>query len=176
MLAKLFAVDSIWAEQKNEVYQLDCDYQYFRVILNYLRHNELIIDDNVSKRGVFVLARYFQIQKLIDLLEPYVGDTIEWMTVLEDDFSGPIDEKKWTVDNSRKEAKINDNIYGQLILINRAALITIQQYPPRVRITGVWKFADTEDSLHIFTRCDGEFGDTGRTMESGIEFFCHETK
>jgi len=176
MLAKLFNGDSSWSEQYTDVYQLDCDHRYFRVILNYLRHNELIVDENISKRGVLVLARYFQIQRLIELLEPYYGDSIEWMTVLEDDFSTPIDEKKWTVDTSRKEAKINDNIYGQLVLINRAALITVQQYPPRVRITGVWKFSDQEDSLHIFTRCDGQFGENGRTMESGLEFFCNETE
>jgi len=47
----------------------------------------------------------------------------------------------------------------------------VQQYPPRVRITGIWKFADQEDSLHIFTRSDGQFGENGRTMETGIEFF-----
>jgi len=171
MLAKLFNGDSAWSEQYTDVYQLDCDHRYFRVILNYLRHNELIVDENISKRGVLVLARYFQIQRLIELLEPYYGDSIEWMTVLEDDFSTSIDEKKWIVDTSRKEAKINDNIYGQLVLINRAALITVQQYPPRVRITGVWKFSDQEDSLHIFTRCDGQFGENGRTMEGGLEFF-----
>uniref|UniRef100_A0A6B2LAZ8 BTB domain-containing protein n=1 Tax=Arcella intermedia TaxID=1963864 RepID=A0A6B2LAZ8_9EUKA len=170
MLARLFG-GSEWSEQQSEVYRLDCDHRYFRVILNYLRHNELILEDNLSKRGILVLARYLQIQQLIALLEPFYGDSTEWSTVLEDDFSTPIDEKKWTVDTSRKEAKINDNIYGQLVLINRAALISVQQYPPRVKITGQWKFSDQEDSLHIFTRCDGQFGENGRTMETGIEFF-----
>jgi len=39
MLAKLFNGDSAWSEQYTDVYQLDCDHRYFRVILNYLRHN-----------------------------------------------------------------------------------------------------------------------------------------
>jgi len=157
--------------QNQDVYYLDCDHRYFRVILNFLRHNELIVEEGLSKRGILVLARYFQIQKLIDLLEPYYGDNIEWTTILEDHFSTTLDQSKWKLDLSRKEAKINDSIYGQLVLINRAALITVQQYPPRVRITGNWKLTDVEDSLHIFTRCNGQFGQNGRTMEHGLEFF-----
>jgi hypothetical protein len=64
----LFTMFSKKEWEKNEEYKLDCDHRYFRVVINYLRHNELIIEKNLSKQGVLSLAKFFQIQGLIDLL------------------------------------------------------------------------------------------------------------
>lgn len=34
-------------------------------------------------------------------------------------------------------------------------LITVQEFPPKLRITGRWRFIHIDDSMHVLTRCDG---------------------
>lgn len=50
-------------------YLLDCDHRYFRIVLNYLRYNELMLDGNCTREGLLVVAKYFQVRGLIDLLD-----------------------------------------------------------------------------------------------------------
>jgi len=85
MLGKMFQVNSKWST--GDPYFIDCDDRYFRVILNYLRYDELFIDPNLNARGILTLARYLQLSGLIALLEEEIGE--KWVTVVSDDFSAP---------------------------------------------------------------------------------------
>ncbi|KYQ88544.1 hypothetical protein DLAC_11268 [Tieghemostelium lacteum] len=75
VLYKMFSSESkfqISRKDANGSYLIDRDPIYFRVLLNYLRspsNTELIIDGEVSLRGVLQEAHYFHIEPLIDLIE-----------------------------------------------------------------------------------------------------------
>jgi len=72
MLAKMLSSDSMWKSRKDEngAYLLDRDPIYFGPILNYLRTAKVIIDPFISVEGVFQEAEYFQIESLIEQLQP----------------------------------------------------------------------------------------------------------
>jgi len=169
MLGKMFQVNSKWGSSE-EVHFFDCDEQYFRVILNYLRHNELLIDPNINPRGILTLARYFQISGLIYLLEEETGE--KWVTVVSDDFSAPqLEAAKWSIKLDFFDASVKQNIFKRLCLVNRATIVTRQQYEPILRIRGYLNCTDKEDSFHIFTRCDGNPSKERQCMTTGLEFF-----
>jgi len=71
VLAKMFG-DSGWrsATDSEGAYLLDRESKYFRPVLNFLRDGELIIDPDTSAEGVLREARFFNVQGIIDILEP----------------------------------------------------------------------------------------------------------
>ena len=79
MLARMFGeqdVGTTWSScvDSNGAYLMDRSPVYFEPILNYLRHDELILDSNISARGVLEEARYFGIQSLVELLEAQISE------------------------------------------------------------------------------------------------------
>ena len=45
---------------------IDCDAEYFRVILNFLRHGEISIPPGVAPRGVLAAAKYYNVQGILN--------------------------------------------------------------------------------------------------------------
>ena len=64
---------------KDGIYFLDADPLYFREILNYLRHGELVTQDSNLLRGVKKLANYLGLTELIKKLG-FTEDN-DWVTL-----------------------------------------------------------------------------------------------
>jgi len=70
LLGALFTSEN-WPSAKDENGEIvfDADPKYFRVILNFLRHGQLVLDDGLNLNGVFCTARYFQMQRLVTIIQ-----------------------------------------------------------------------------------------------------------
>lgn len=107
---------------------MDCDPKYFRVILNYLRHGEVLIDPTLDRKGVLILARYYQLTDLTNYLESSMyslepnqrGTGEKWELVFEEDFREPsLNSDKWITNTTLLDASIYPLVYGRLGLLNR---------------------------------------------------------
>jgi hypothetical protein len=118
---------------------MDCDPKYFRVnaqifelknskvVLNWLRHGEVMIDPSIEKKGVTVLAKYFQLMELAAYLESCVFVCFifyhlaeKWQLVLEETFfDSKLDSEKWNINNLLLDAAVYTQVYGKLGLLNR---------------------------------------------------------
>ena len=70
-LFRLCQEDSNLSSYKDErgAYMIDRDSKYFRPVLNYLRYGKLVIDKDVSEEGVLEEAEFYNVRKMISLLE-----------------------------------------------------------------------------------------------------------
>ena len=81
MLARMFNQDSqssnAWSSSVDDTgaYLIDRSPKYFEPLLNYLRHGELVIDSNISPKGVLEEAKFFGIESLTESLEQQIIDT-----------------------------------------------------------------------------------------------------
>lgn len=78
MLARMFSSEEQhpWCSSVDSdgAFLIDRSPFYFEPILNYLRHGELVLDKNMSSQGVLEEARFFGIQKLVEILEVKVKE------------------------------------------------------------------------------------------------------
>jgi len=51
-------------------YRIDCDPDIFAVILNWLRHGQVLLPKNMTEQAVSVVAEYFGLTPLVELLSP----------------------------------------------------------------------------------------------------------
>lgn len=75
MLARMFAPDSNIMPSdvdKDGAYLIDRSPTYFEPVLNYLRHGQLIYDNNINPEGILEEARFFGMDGLISKLEDIV--------------------------------------------------------------------------------------------------------
>jgi len=76
MLSRMFACDptSVMPSLRDSTgaYLIDRSPEYFGPILGYLRHGQLIMDRNMSPRGVLEEAKFYGITSLIQLLEAMI--------------------------------------------------------------------------------------------------------
>lgn len=75
MLARMFSQDDAMlpSNQDDEgAYMIDRSPHYFEPIINYLRHGQLILDDNISLQGVLEEAKFFSVISLVNLLESLI--------------------------------------------------------------------------------------------------------
>eukprot|EP01133_Synstelium_polycarpum_P001069 gene1069-1212_t len=158
----MFNKDYEWNHVKDEngCILIDADPRYFLVLLNYLRHGELIVEPNLNYYGVWSLARYFQIRPIIDLL----------------DFE---DITKWAInrDSTGSSFAVED---GRFKFCNRAYLISRDQFNPddgEIKLTGTWCRASHDDFFQVATRCDGlHQGSPYFEIQNGLEFnYCRGT-
>jgi len=56
----------------DQPYLFDRNPKYFEPILNYLRTGEIIFDNNINPKGILMEAKYFNIQGMIEALQPIV--------------------------------------------------------------------------------------------------------
>jgi len=68
MLFRMFSETSVWESttDPNGAYLIDRDPHYFKPLINFLRHGDMIIDRNVSVEGVIKEAEFFQVQGAIE--------------------------------------------------------------------------------------------------------------
>ena len=71
LLFRLCQVNSNLEFQKDETwaYLIDRNPSYFVPILDYLRHGNLLIDENVSEEGLLVEAEFFNMKNLMKLIK-----------------------------------------------------------------------------------------------------------
>lgn len=75
MLARMFSQDGAMLpsdQDEQGAYLIDRSPHYFEPIINYLRHGQLIIDQNVSLEGVLEEAKFFGLEALVSQLEPQI--------------------------------------------------------------------------------------------------------
>eukprot|EP01132_Coremiostelium_polycephalum_P005781 gene5781-7191_t len=176
MLSLMFKKDSTWKHARDDqgCILIDADPRYFLVILNYLRHGELIVEPNLNYYGVLTLGKYFQIKPIIDLIEYEENDATSWATILEDNFIQPdLDDSKWSInrDATNSSYSLED---GRFKLCNRVYLVSRDQFNPddgEIRVTGTWCRATLDDFFQIVTRSDGlTQGPPYFEVQNGIEF------
>ena len=54
--------------KSDEMFYIDRDPAYFAVVLNFMRHGKLHLNQGVSLRGVMEEANYFEVKELVELL------------------------------------------------------------------------------------------------------------
>lgn len=71
MLARMFEQDRLMPSEVDHTgaYLIDRSGQYFEPILNFLRSGKLIIDPSCNMEGVLEEAKFYGLQKLVDVLE-----------------------------------------------------------------------------------------------------------
>ena len=75
MLARMFSQEGAMLpsdQDEQGAYLIDRSPHYFEPILNYLRHGQLILDQNVSLEGVLEEAKFFGLEALVSQLEPQI--------------------------------------------------------------------------------------------------------
>lgn len=75
MLARMFSQEGAMLpsdQDEQGAYLIDRSPHYFEPILNYLRHGQLILDQNVSLEGVLEEAKFFGLEALVGQLEPQI--------------------------------------------------------------------------------------------------------
>lgn len=75
MLARMFSQeDSMLPSNTDDqgAYMIDRSPHYFEPIINYLRHGQLIVDDNINLQGVLEEAKFFSVMSLVSLLEAQI--------------------------------------------------------------------------------------------------------
>ncbi|GAM28388.1 hypothetical protein SAMD00019534_115640, partial [Acytostelium subglobosum LB1] len=176
MLNLMFNKDYGWNHTRDEngCILIDADPRYFLVILNYLRHGELIIEPNLNYYGVWSLARYFQIKPIVDLLEYEDNDASCWQTLMEDNvIASEMDSLRWTVNRECSGSSLMVE-EGRYKFVNRAYMITRDQYNPddgEVKLTGTWIRATNDDFFQCATRSDGmHVGAPYYEIQNGLEF------
>lgn len=80
MLAKMFGAQWSSAVDDTGAYLLDRSPEYFEVILNFLRTNEIILSPGVSPLGVYKEAKYFHVLSMLPTLKRLVDDGSRDMT------------------------------------------------------------------------------------------------
>ncbi|EGC37170.1 hypothetical protein DICPUDRAFT_150244 [Dictyostelium purpureum] len=176
MLGLMFKKDSTWkhAKDENGCILIDADPRYFLVILNFLRHGEIIIEPNLNYYGVLSLARYFGLNSLTDLIDNEDDNKNSWTSLMEENFlTSEIDHNKWAV--TREAGSSNFSLEeGRFKFINRVYLVSKDQFNPEdgeIRITGIWTKETPDDFFQICTRSDGKSqGSPYFEAKSGVEF------
>ncbi|XP_071946834.1 BTB/POZ domain-containing protein KCTD9-like isoform X2 [Antedon mediterranea] len=77
MLARMFTGNKYpWcsAVDSEAAFLIDRSPRYFEPILNYLRHGQLIIDADISPKGILEEAKFFGLQSLIQKLEKIIKE------------------------------------------------------------------------------------------------------
>ncbi|XP_023298429.2 BTB/POZ domain-containing protein KCTD9 [Lucilia cuprina] len=75
MLARMFSQEGAMLpsdQDEQGAYLIDRSPHYFEPIINYLRHGQLIVDQNVSLEGVLEEAKFFGLESLVSQLEPQI--------------------------------------------------------------------------------------------------------
>lgn len=54
--------------KSDDMFYIDRDPAYFAVVLNFMRHGKLHLDQGLSLRGVMEEANYFEVKELVELL------------------------------------------------------------------------------------------------------------
>ncbi|KAL4708517.1 hypothetical protein ACJJTC_014125 [Scirpophaga incertulas] len=80
MLARMFAEEnkSMMNPSSTDIegaFLIDRSPQYFEPILNYLRHGDIILDNNVNPRGVLAEATFYGIDSMIPHLNKLIDDS-----------------------------------------------------------------------------------------------------
>jgi len=75
-LARLCLEDKDLSSEKDETgaYLIDRDADYFRPVLNYLRHGKLVINKNISEEGVLEEAEFYNLSCLIALCQERIKE------------------------------------------------------------------------------------------------------
>ncbi|KAF2073170.1 hypothetical protein CYY_005523 [Polysphondylium violaceum] len=176
MLELMFKKDSTWKHHRddNGCILIDADPRYFLIILNFLRHGEIIVEPNLNYYGVIALARYFQLHSITDMIDNEESNSNAWVNLLEENFlTNELDIGKWTT--SKECTGSNFSIdEGFIKLVNRAYFSTKEQYNPEdgeIRISGIWIKQSPEDFFQIVTRSDGKSqGAPYFEVNNGLEF------
>ncbi|EGG13464.1 hypothetical protein DFA_11225 [Cavenderia fasciculata] len=163
MLYLMFHPQHGWNHCRDEqgAILVDADPRYFLVILNFLRHGELIVEPHLNYYGVWSIARYFQIKPIMDLLDIEDNDQSSWLTLLEDNFMAPdMDTTKWAVNRD-----------------SLGSAYDLEDEDGEVRLTGTWCRVNVDDFFQISTRCDGSNqGSPYFEIQNGLEFqYCRGT-
>ncbi|KAN0043473.1 hypothetical protein ACTA71_011132 [Dictyostelium dimigraforme] len=176
MLGLMFKKDTTWKHTRDEngFILIDADPRYFMVILNFLRHGEIVVEPNLNYYGVLSLARYFGLNSLTDLIDNEENNKNSWSNLLEENFvSNELDHNRWIV---QRDSPGSNFILeeGKFKLINRAYLVSKEQFNPddgEIRITGIWTKDSQDDFFQIATRSDGSNqGSPYFEVKNGIEF------
>lgn len=57
-----------WDRDDRGAYMIDRDPSYFQVILNYLRHGNLVLHKNVPEEAILIEAEYYHVPELVKLI------------------------------------------------------------------------------------------------------------